>query len=200
MIRINLLGQPRPKARRRAGPAEGGVQVVFGLVAVGLAVVALIIHYGVLRNDLSNVQKSVSQLQAERTRLQVVKAQVEQLQREKAARQQRVDVIKQLQRNRTGAQELLDAVANTVTRVDTLWMTSLTRKGNDLAMEGSADSLAAVANFITQLKRNSYFNKIEISESKQDDKRVNITTFTFKLTASFALPQDKVPAAAPGKS
>jgi|ERR1700693_1114638 len=200
MIRINLLGQPRPKARRRPGPVEGGVQIVFGVVAVGLAVVALIIHYGVMRNDLSNVQKHVSQLQAERTRLTGVKAQVEQLQREKAARQQRVDVIKQLQRNRTGAQELLDAVANTVTRVDALWMTSLTRKGNDLTMEGSADSLAAVADFITQLKRNSYFDKIEISESKQDDRRVNVTTFLFKLTASFALPQDKVPVAAPGKS
>lgn len=200
MIRINLLGQPRPRARRRPGPVEGGLQLVFGLVAVGLAAVALFIHWGVLRNDLSNVQKSISQLQAERTRLQVVKAQVEQLQREKAARQQRVDVIKQLQRNRTGAQELLDAVANTVTRVDALWMTSLTRKGNDLTMEGSADSIAAVANFITQLKRSGYFDKVEISESKQDERRLNVTTFLFKLTASFTLPSQKVPAAAPRKS
>jgi Tfp pilus assembly protein PilN len=200
MIRINLLGQPRPKARRRPGPVEGGLQLVFGMVAVGLAIVALIIHYGVLRNDLSNVQKSISQLQSERTRLQAVKAQVDQLQREKAARQQRVDVIKQLQRNRTGAQELLDALANTVIRVDTLWMTSLTRKGNDLNLEGSADSLAAVANFITQLKRSGYFDKVEISESKQDERRLNVTTFTFKLTASFTLPQGKAPAAAPRKS
>lgn len=201
MIRINLLGQPRPKARRRAGPVEGGIQAVFAIVAVVLAAVILFIHWGLLRSDLSKTQAHVSQLQAERTRLQAVKAQVEQLQREKAARQQRVDVIKQLQRNRTGAQELLDAVANTVTRVDTLWMTSLTRKGNDLTMEGSADSIAAVANFITQLKRNGYFDKVEISESKQDERRLTVTTFTFKLTASFALPQQgKAPVAAPGKS
>lgn len=200
MIRINLLGQPRPKTRRRPGPVEGGVQLVFGLVAVGLAAVALFVHWGLLKSDLSKVQTSIRGLQAEKTRLQNVKVQVEQLQREKAARQQRVDVIKQLQRNRTGAQELLDAVANTVTRVDALWMTSLVRKGNDLSMEGSADSIAAVANFITQLKRNGYFDKIEISESRQDERRLNVTTFLFKLTATFALPQEKAPAKAPGKS
>lgn len=200
MIRINLLGQPRPKARRRPGPVEGGVQVVFAIVAIGLAAVLLFVHWGIQKSDLTKTQSSISALQAQRTQLQAVKAQIEQLQREKAARQQRVDVIKQLQRNRTGAQELLDAVANTVTRVDTLWMTSLVRKGNDLTMEGSADSLSAVANFITQLKRNGYFDKIEISESKQDERRVNVTTFLFKLTASFSLPQGKPPAAAPGKS
>ena len=200
MIRINLLGQPRPRARRRPGPVEGGLQLVFLAVALGLAAVALFVHWGVLKNDLSGVQKEISGLQADRTRLQQVKAQVEQLQREKAARQQRVDVIKQLQRNKTGAQELLDAVANTVIRVDALWMTSMTRKGNDLTMEGSADSIAAVANFITQLKRSGYFDKVEISESRQDERRVNVTTFVFKLTATFTLPQEKPPAAAPGKS
>jgi Tfp pilus assembly protein PilN len=200
MIRINLLGQPRPKARRRPGPAEGGVQIIFGLVAVGLAVAFLFVHWGLYRNELNSVNLEISKLQDQKNSLLGVKAEIEQLQREKAARQQRVDVIKQLQRNRTGAQELLDAVANTVTRVDALWMTSLTRKGNDLTMEGSADSIAAVANFITQLKRNGYFDKIEISESRQDERRLNVTTFLFKLTASFALPQGKAPATAPGKS
>ena len=200
MIRINLLGQPRPKARRRPGPVEGGLQAVFAVVAIALAVVALGVHWTVMNKDLTTLQNDIRKDDAERVRLQGVKAQVEQLQREKAARQQRIDVINQLKRNRTGAQELLDAVANTVTRVDALWMTSLVRKGNDLTMEGSADSIAAVANFITQLKRSGYFDKVEISESKQDDRRTNVTTFLFKLTANFTLPQDKPSAAAPRKS
>jgi Tfp pilus assembly protein PilN len=176
------------------------MQVIFLMVALGLATLALFVHWGVLKSDLNKEQSEITRLQADRARLQQVKAQVEQLQREKAARQQRVDVIKQLQRNRTGAQELLTALANTVTRVDALWMTSFTRKGNDLTMEGSAESLAAVANFITQLKRSGYFDKIEISESRQDDRRTNVTTFTFKLTASFTLPQDKMPATPQGRS
>ena len=198
MIRINLLGQPRPKARRRPGPVEGGLQLVFAALALGLAILGLGIHYGVLNSDLGTVQKEISGLQADRTRLQQVKAQVEQLQREKAARQQRIDVINQLKRNRTGGQELLDALANTVTRVDALWMTSITRKGNALTMEGSADSIAGVANFISQLKRSGYFDQIEIIEAKQDERRTNVTMFTFKMTANLTLPSDK--AAAPAKS
>ncbi len=198
MIRINLLGQPRPKARRRPGPLEGSLQMVLLLFSLLLASVALIIHYGMMKSDLSAQQKKISQLQADRTRLQQVKADVELRENQKKILKQRVAVIEQLQRNRTGGQELLEQMANTVNRVDALWMTSLTRKGNELTMEGSADSIAAVANLITQLKRSGYFGKVEIKESKQDERKTSITIFLFTLTADFTLPTEK-PATA-GKS
>ncbi len=200
MIRINLLGQPRPKARRRPGPLEGSLQMVLLLVALVLAGGALVIHYGMIRSDLSSQQKKISELQAERTRLQQIKADVEQRERQKAALKQRIAVIEELQRNRTGGQELLEQVANTVNRVDALWMTSLTRKGNELTMEGSADSIAAVANLITQLKRSGYFGKVEIKESKQDDKKTSVTIFLFTLTADFTLPTAKPVTSSSGKS
>lgn len=200
MIRINLLGQPRPRARRRAVPVEGGLQLVFAVVALALALIALGVHWTVLNSDYNGVQKEISQLKDDRARLQPVKEQVEQLQQEEATLKRQIEVIEQLKRNRTGAQELLDALANTVTRVDALWMTSLTRKGSDLTMEGSADSIAAVANFITQLKRSGYFAKVEISESRQDERRTNVTTFVFKLTATFTLPPGQAAAAPAAKS
>jgi Tfp pilus assembly protein PilN len=200
MIRINLLGQPRPRARRRPGPLEGSLQMVLLLFSVLLASVALIIHYGMLKSDLSAQKTKISRLQADRTRLQQIKAEVDQRQRQEATLKQRVAVIEQLQRNRTGGQELLEQVANTVNRVDALWMTSLTRKGNELTMEGSADSIAAVANLITQLKRSGYFGKVEIKESRQDERRTNVTIFLFTLTADFTLPSDKPGTASPGKS
>ena len=46
---------------------------------------------------------------------------------EKSVLQERIDVIETLQRNRTGAQDLLEMVANTVVRVDSVWLTSLER-------------------------------------------------------------------------
>ena len=105
--------------------------------------------------------------------------------------QQRINVIEELQRNRTGGQELLDALANTVSRTDTLWLTSLERKGDGLTLLGTAGSINAVANFITQLKHSGYFDQVEIKESAQDDKDVTVQTFNFTLTAQFALPQGK---------
>ena len=86
---------------------------------------------------------------------------------QKAVLQQRIDVIETLQRNRTGGQELLQMVANTVVRVDSLWLTSLERKGDSLDIQGEAGSINAVANFITQLKRSGYFDKVEIKEAQE---------------------------------
>jgi Tfp pilus assembly protein PilN len=65
----------------------------------------------------------------------------------------------------------------------------MTRKGNSLAMDGASASINAVANFITALKRSGYFQKVEILESKQDDKNQAVQTFVFQITAEIAPPQ-----------
>jgi Tfp pilus assembly protein PilN len=97
-------------------------------------------------------------------------------------------VIEELQRNRTGGQQLLDAIANTVGRTDTLWLTSVDRKGDVLSINGSAGSIDAVANYITQLKRSGYFQQVEIKESHQDSSNKAVQLFLFSLTAQFAPP------------
>ena len=79
-------------------------------------------------------------------------------------------------------------VANTVVRVDELWLTSLERKGNTLEITGEAGNINAVANFITQLKRSGYFDKVEIKEAKEDDIVKSVTTYGFTMTAAIASP------------
>jgi Tfp pilus assembly protein PilN len=102
--------------------------------------------------------------------------------------QQRVATIEQLQRDRTGGQELLDMVANTVSRTENLWLTEMIRKGNTLSMEGSSASVNSVANFITALKRSGYFQKVEIKETKQDDKNTAVQAFLFQISAEITPP------------
>jgi len=65
----------------------------------------------------------------------------------------------------------------------------MTRKGNNLSMEGASASMNSVANFITALKRSGYFQKVEIKETKQDDKASGIQTFVFQMTAEIVPPQ-----------
>jgi type IV pilus assembly protein PilN len=195
MIRINLLGQPRPRKVRRGGaPLESSLQFVFFGVAVAIGVIALLVHYGMLKKQLAEQTDIARKLSIQKKQLQQVQAEVESLKKEQALLAQKYAVIEELERNKTGAQELLDALANTVNRVDALWMTSITQKGNSLSMEGTADSLSAVANFITQLKRSGNFDKVEIKESRQDERRLNVTTFLFTLTADLALPTRTAPA------
>jgi len=64
----------------------------------------------------------------------------------------------------------------------------MVRKGNTLSMEGSSASVNSVANFITALKRSGYFQKVEIKETKQDEKTSGIQTFLFQMSAEITPP------------
>lgn len=201
MIRINLLGQPRPKARRAAVPVGAALPVTLLIVVLVLAGGFVWWQLSQIQTDIDAQAKRVSDLTAEKNRLAIVQQEVAQFERQKQIYEQQNAVIQELQRNKTGGQELLQVVADTVTRTEQLWLTNLTRRGASLNMDGTAGSINAVANFITQLKRSGYFDKIEIKESRQDDRNTAITTFLFTLTADFVLPQTKAAATpAPGKS
>jgi type IV pilus assembly protein PilN len=199
MIRINLLGRARPKTARQAVPLEATLQVVFLAGALVLAFGVLYYHWHSMNTETVEVRTHIQKQVGEKARLENLKTQVDEFERQKGVLQQRINVIEELQRNRTGDQELLDALANTVSRTDTLWLTSLDRKGNVLTIQGAAGSISAVANFITQLKHSGYFDQVEIKESAQDSKSADVQTFNFVLTAQFALPQFKAAAAQAGK-
>jgi Tfp pilus assembly protein PilN len=195
MIRINLLGQARPRATKQSVPLESTLQIILGVAAVAIALVVLSVTYYSQKRELDNTNSRIAALKAEKASLQQVKLEVDRFEEQKKALQTRIDVIEELQKNRTGAQELLQMVANTVVRVDQLWLTSLERHGDSLQIAGEAGSVNAVANFITQLKRSGYFDKIEIQEAKEDDVVKSVTTYGFTMSA--AIVPSPTPAAQP---
>jgi type IV pilus assembly protein PilN len=194
MIRINLLGQARPKAGRRQVDTGAALPLLFVVIGAVVGILVLGYYYHSLQTQLNDENKKIKTLTAQKTELESIKQQVEAFEKQKATLQQRVGIIEQLQRDRTGGQELLDMIANTVSRTENLWLSSLTRKGNALALEGSSATLNSVANFITALKRSGYFQKVEIKESRQDEKNIAIQTFTFQISAEVA-PQQPGPSA-----
>ena len=188
MIRINLLGQVRPKSARRPVDTGAALPVVF--IGAGLVLGALVLgfFYYTWQKQLNEENARIKVLTAQKADLEQTKLQVEAFEKQKVVLQQRVATIEQLQRDRTGGQELLDMVANTVSRTENLWLNEMTRKGNTLAIEGSSASINSVANFITALKRSGYFSKVEIKESKQDEKNLAVQTFLFQISAEITPP------------
>lgn len=183
MIRINLLGQARPKATRRPVDTGAALPLVFIGAGVLLGGLVLFYFYHSWQTQLDGEKKRIQQLQAQKTDLENIKQQVEAFDKQKVVLQQRVNTIEQLQRDRTGGQELLDQVANTVSRAENLWLLSMSKKGTSVTMDGAAASLNSVANFITALKRSGYFQKVEIKDSRQDEKNTNVQTFLFTINA-----------------
>jgi Tfp pilus assembly protein PilN len=189
MIRINLLGQTRPKAARRPVDTGAAMPVVFIGVGAALGVVVLFLLYLSWQKQLNDENTQIKQLQAQKADLEQIKQQVDTFEAQKKILTQRVQTIEQLQRDRTGGQELLDEIASTVSRTENLWLIDMTRKGNTLSINGASASVNSVANFITALKRSGYFQKVEIKETKQDEKGTGIQTFLFQLSAEITPPQ-----------
>ena len=200
MIRINLLGRTRPKAARASVPLEATLQVVFFALSLVAAGGILYYDWHSMSQQSAEVRSQIQRLNGEKARLEQLKAQVDSAEKQRVVLQQRINIIEELQRNRTGGQELLDALANTVARTDTLWLTSLQRKGNALTLQGSAGSIVAVANFITQLRRSGYFDQVEIKDSVQDASVTAVQEFNFTLNVQFALPPATATPAAPSPS
>lgn len=191
MIRINLLGQKPPKKPSRAVPAGTSMTLV-------LLVGSLVVAGGVLwflmnekEKQIQTVTAEVATKQRELNDLQSIKAQVDKLNADKLLLDKQYQVLDQLRQNRTGGQELLESLASTVVRTDGVWLTSMDKKGSTLSLEGTAGSVNAVANFITELKRSGKFGKVEISESRQDERNQAVATFLFKLTAEFVSAASK---------
>jgi Tfp pilus assembly protein PilN len=206
MIRINLLGQTRPKTARRPVDTGAALPLVFIGAGVLLGGLFLFYFYHSWQTQLNEENGRIKQLTAQKTELEQIKLQVDAFEKQKLVLQQRVGTIEQLQRDRTGGQELLDQVANTVSRAENLWLVQMTKKGTAVHMEGAAASINSVANFITSLKRSGYFDKVEIKETKQDDRNTAIQTYTFTINAEItpngpagATPQAK-PASAMDKN
>lgn len=198
MIRINLLGQKPPKKPSRAVPA--GMAVTLMLLAGSLAVAGgfLWIVWNDKEKQIHSTQTEVNNLKQQIASLQVVKIKVEDLNSQKQVLDRQYQVLDQLSQNRRGGQELLESLAGTVVRTDAVWLTAMEKKGTTLTLEGTAGSVNAVANFITEMKRSGQFGKVEISESRQDERNPAVATFLFKLTAEFVPPQSKP--AAPASS
>src|ERR1700722_9297915 len=111
MIRINLLGRTRPKARRTAMPIEATLQYVFLILALVVSIGILYGHYLLMDRENRTVLAHIQKQTGEKARLEQLKQQVETFDSQKKVLQQRISVIEALQRNRTGGQELMDAIA-----------------------------------------------------------------------------------------
>jgi len=196
MIRINLLGQTRPKASRRPVDTGAAMPLVFIGAGILLGALFLFYFYHSWQTQLNDENARIKQLQSQKTELEQIKLQVEAFEKQKQVLQQRVGTIEQLQKDRVGAQELLDQIANTVSRAENLWLTSMTKKGSAVTLEGSSASINSVANFITALKRSGYFQNIEIKESKQDDRNTAVQTFLFTINVEIAPSGPEAPSQA----
>ena len=193
MIRINLLGSPKPKGKK--GPAFNMPSFEVGnLGGPMIQVAAVLLIAGALNAgywyQLDREKKSIEvrALVAEQKNRELAAVKVRYLERQRQADayKHRVDVIDQLRSNQSGPVSLLAMIGDTVNSTEAVWLNSMQDQGASVAIDGTALSSDAVANLISNLQKTGFFRNIEIKESYQDEAVKDMQAFQFTLTCEKA--------------
>jgi Tfp pilus assembly protein PilN len=189
MIRINLLGTPKPKSRRSAAPSapvmelgDVGSPKLKILVALVLAIAVNVAYWYHLDRQAQVTAAQMKLAEQQNRELSLVKQKYLEHQKEADNYKRRVDVIVQLHKNQSGPVELLNMIGDTVNKTEAVWLSSMKDQGPAIALEGIALSNDAVANLISNLQKTGYFKNIEIKESYQDEQVKEMQAFQFTLT------------------
>jgi Tfp pilus assembly protein PilN len=194
MIRINLLGSPKPKGGKK-GLAVSMPSIDMGragspllqVVAV-LAIVGAVngVYWYRLDHEKMAIAAKMQVAEQKNRELADIKARYLERQKQADAYKRRVDVIDQLRHNQTGPVDLLAMVGETINHTEAVWLNSLQDQGNSVAIDGMALSSDAVANLISNLQKTGFFRNIEIKEAMQDDAVKDMQAFQFTLTCEKA--------------
>jgi type IV pilus assembly protein PilN len=188
MIRINLLGTPKPKSKRGGAVVPdiqvgGGISPLFKAVAI-FAIVALLNagYWYRLDKEKHRIAEQMASALRKNQELSQVKARYMERQRQAEMYKRRVDVIDQLRANQTGPVNLLNMMGTTVNGTEAVWLNTMKDQGSSIEIEGLALSQDSVANLITNLQKTGYFKNVEIKETYQDDTVKDMQAFLFTLT------------------
>ena len=188
MIRINLLGAPKPKNKRSSVSVpnvmemgEPGSPKVKILVVVALVAVLNVGQWYRLDKQAKTIAKNMAAAEQKNRELAEVKAKYLERQREADNYKRRVDVIDQLRANQSGPVELLNTIGTTVNNTEAVWLSTMKDQGASVDIEGMALSTDAVASLILNLQKTGYFKNIEIKETYQDEKVKEMQAFQFTL-------------------
>ena len=127
MIRINLLGVERQKARKAPTFDIGQRLTVACSLILVAAVVGIGWWYWALSKNSARVDAEIAAAQQEAARLQAVIAEVLKFEAQRARLQQRVQLIEQLRSGQSIPVQLLDHVSRSLP--DMLWLTDMAQDG-----------------------------------------------------------------------
>ncbi len=188
MIRINLLGVPKPKKGKRAAvptmAGEGPNPMLVGVVVLLIGAAAMGAWWWKLNNDAKAIAKRMDEANRKFQALSVVKAKYEDRQKQADLYQRRIKVIDDLRAEQKGPSELLTMIGDTVNATEGVWLDKMVDTGSSIDIQGMSLSVHGVANLMEALQKTGKFKSVEIKESYQDNTVKDMQAFVFTLTCA----------------
>ena len=165
MIRINLLGGERQKARKTTTfdaaqrmTAACSLILLLGVGGVGW-------WYWSLQQASAKIDADIAQAEQQAAQLRSLLQEVQQFEARRGQLQQRVALIEQLRGGQSLPVQLLDHVSRSLP--DMLWLTSLEQDGASVTIQGRSTTLIGLSDFVGNLGKAEVLQKpIEIVDSQ----------------------------------
>ena len=161
MIRINLL--PFREEKKKAGAKR---QLLIGLVSFGTFFLLLILLYIHMIMGVAKLEAEVKSASVQLDALIKVTGDLEKFKSDKALLEKKIGIIKDLERDRSYPVHIMDELASRISPRSE-WLTSVTKKGNSLRVEGGAANNPAIAQFMKRLEDSPYIGTVDLIASKQ---------------------------------
>lgn len=207
MIKINLLGEGRPKVSKprktSVGSSMSGEPAnVLLMVFLALGVLVIGGRYFMLQSTINTKKAEIAEAQKEVDELLPIIKEVEQFEARTAELQHKIEVINTLKTNQRGPVNIMDQISRAMPEM--LWLNRMQTRGNLVTLNGQAFNTNAVANFIDNLDQVEAFNEPVLKDTaKRRNSGTNevfnfVVNFTFNPTAVKANPQPEASAEAAG--
>jgi len=180
LIKINLLAK-----RKKAFSASR--ELVIGTVFLILLFAAGIFWYYQLNSKIENMQSQISETKRQIETAQVKVKKIDTLKEEKKELEKKLNLIKELKSRQQGPASLLNKISLVIP--DEIWLSSLSEKGSQLALEGRSLTTNNVADFMKNLEKTKALSQIELDGTEQEslaDKKVQKFKVTCVITGAAA--------------
>lgn len=164
MIKINLLPEVKRKAIKKKKVAVSR-QIPFTWIIAGLAVVLvtcalLALHHMQLVEEHQVVQKKITDMQSEISKLKVQQGLVEKARMQRNELAQKLEIINTLKKRQTGPVQLMSQLAAATPR--RVWLSEMSEAGTALTLTGFAVDHRQIALFMEKLQISPMFSEIEL--------------------------------------
>jgi type IV pilus assembly protein PilN len=182
MARINLLPW-RAERRKQRQQEFMGLMGLSALAAVLISLVIVMYYKGQIEGQKARNVYLQDQIKLVDEQIK----EIDELDKKKARLLRRKEVIEELQASRSQMVHLFDELVRTIP--DGLRLNSIRQQGNDLSLQGFAQSNARVSTYMRNLQVSGWMTKPELSiiEVKDGDKGL---PYSFSLKVTLKNPQD----------
>ena len=175
MAQLNLL--PWRELRRK----ELNRQVINIAVGVALLMCGLVYWaYLVMENRIDNQNQRNAYLEQQIKKVEQELKEVNKVKKKKAELLARMEVIQKLQSDRTRMVRLFDSLAKNLPKG--MYLTLFEIKGNNITLQGSADSNGTISKFMRLIEGSEYFTTPNLNVINiKNDKGLRVSNFTLKF-------------------